>query len=172
MKPPLTVWSRSLALVKCNAVVNTNTDRNQTEVKQKEQVSQLSFVFEPGLCLSAVTTHPSSTPCIDIATDVISDCFKDRRDQKKKKKKYIKKNKEKKNNYGADPIIMHEVRGKIYEFSCSSCFSSSVVLLIVRFRPPLTVKCVKLSRNLDVTYCGEVFSPQFPIDPSFENSVI
>lgn len=46
----------------------------------RERVSQLSFVFEPGLRLSTVTTHPSSYPCIDIATDLISDCFKERRD--------------------------------------------------------------------------------------------
>ena len=46
----------------------------------REQVSQLSFVFEPGLRLSTVTTHPSSNPCIDIATDVISDCFKETMD--------------------------------------------------------------------------------------------
>lgn len=46
----------------------------------RERVSQLSFVFEPGLRLSTVTMHPSSYPCIDIATDVISDCFKERRD--------------------------------------------------------------------------------------------
>lgn len=45
----------------------------------RERASQLSFVFEPGLRLSAVTTRPSSNPCIDIATDVISDCFKERR---------------------------------------------------------------------------------------------
>lgn len=37
-------------------------------------------MFEPGLRLSTVTTHPSSYPCIDIATDVISDRFKEMRD--------------------------------------------------------------------------------------------
>lgn len=36
-------------------------------------------MFEPGLRISTVTTHPSSYPCIDIATDLISDCFKERR---------------------------------------------------------------------------------------------
>lgn len=46
----------------------------------REQVSQLSFVFEPGLRLSTATTHPSSNPCFDIATDVISDCFEERMD--------------------------------------------------------------------------------------------
>lgn len=46
----------------------------------REQASQLSFVFESGLRLSTVTTHPSSHPCIDITTDVISVCFKERRD--------------------------------------------------------------------------------------------
>lgn len=46
----------------------------------REQFSQLSFVFEPGLHLSTVTTRPSSPPCKDIATAVISDCFKEGRD--------------------------------------------------------------------------------------------
>lgn len=45
-----------------------------------ERVSHLSFVFESGLLVSIVTTHPSSYPCIDIATDVISDGFKETRD--------------------------------------------------------------------------------------------
>lgn len=44
----------------------------------RERVSQLSFVFEPGLRLSSVTTHPSSNPCVDIATDLISDCLRKR----------------------------------------------------------------------------------------------
>lgn len=38
----------------------------------------LSFVFDPGLRLSTVTTQPSSYPCIDIATDVISVCCKEK----------------------------------------------------------------------------------------------
>lgn len=42
----------------------------------RERVSHLSFVFESELLVSIVTTHPSSYPCIDIATDLISDGFK------------------------------------------------------------------------------------------------
>lgn len=59
-----------------SAAVSTRVDVKEQPLLRTCRSFLLSFVFGRGL--STVTTQPSPYPCIDIATDVISDCCEEK----------------------------------------------------------------------------------------------